>query len=208
MNALGRSALESSLGSTLGLAAVSPDTAVDKFLAAMQRTAQRSYPAWYAVLKRGIDSCQLDFDSRRAVFEIHPLEDYYFAGAIGMEAAKVRGLFGPRVGAEVLAAIGERVDATALRHDRVVSGIVFDVIGRISLLTPERHILPHDETVRVLLTRMGIDTQSATAHLMTDLFFRHQLGESFAREFPAWWALFHGRFTLAEISEPDPTGDR
>ena len=46
--------------------------------------AARSFSAWEKTLTAGIGECTLGYNQRRAVLEIHPLDDYYFAAAVDM----------------------------------------------------------------------------------------------------------------------------
>ena len=75
------------LGQTSSPRTCTPAFAIEKFLALMHKVATATFPAWQEVLKAGIDDCKLPYDARRAVFEIQPIADYYFAGVVGLEAA-------------------------------------------------------------------------------------------------------------------------
>jgi len=75
----------------------------------------------------------LNYDERRTVFELHPIDDYFFAAVVALEAARLRTLYTPREAEELLSEIGEQVDVRAGRRDRVVSDLVFNMIGRIDL---------------------------------------------------------------------------
>ena len=97
----------------------------------MATVAKRSFPRWHATLAEGIEGCPIDAETRRVVLDMHPLDDYYFAGVVALEAGKVRHLFDTQSANEILAEIGERVDAAASRTDRVISDLVFSIIGRV-----------------------------------------------------------------------------
>jgi hypothetical protein len=174
--------------------------AVASFLAAMGRAAARSFPAWRDVLKSGLDECALDYDTRRAVYDIHPLDDLYFAAVVGQEAARIRGLFTPAETKELLAAIGEHVDAAVQRSDRIVSDLVFTIISRVDPASPQQE-MAHDQVMAILLTYLGVASASPTRRLMNDLLFRHHLGAPLALDIPCWWPAFHSRFTL--LSSPE-----
>src|SRR5579871_6828876 len=118
--------------------------AVDGFLAAMHRAAQRSFPTWMGLLKDAVEDCHLDYDTHRALFDMHPLDDYYFAGATGLEAAQIRGLFEPKQTNELLGAIAERVDAVSGRSDRLVSDMVFTIVSRVDVTATDTQQKPHD----------------------------------------------------------------
>ena len=169
--------------------------AVASFLAAMGRAAARSFPAWRDVLKSGLEDCVLDYDTKRAVYDIHPLDDIYFAAVVGLEAARIRALFSSTETNELLAAIGEHVDAAAQRSDRMVSDIVFTIVSRIDPACAQQE-MAHDQVMAIVLTYLGIASTPATRHLMSDLLFRHNLGAPLALDVPCWWPAFRSRFTL------------
>lgn len=172
--------------------------AVARFLKDIRKAAAKTFPAWLEVLTDGIEECPLSYDSRRAIFDIHPLDDYYFAGAVALEAAKIRPLFPADDAAELLGLIGESVDAAAERTDRAVSDLVFFIIGRIeTVAAADSHKRPYDQVVKVILQRLGIDGIEATAHLLTQPAFRHALGEPLALGIPDWWSRFHAKYKLA-----------
>jgi hypothetical protein len=177
--------------------------AVEAFLKAMKSTAAATFPGWRQILTDGLAECDLDHDTRRAVLDQHPLDDYYFAAVVGMEAAKIRMLFGPEDATELLAQVAEQVDRAAGRPDRLVSDLVFDVISEIELVASHPHKLPHDHAIKVLLHRMRIDSTGPTRCLMGDVLFRHQLGEPLARSVPQWWMPFRSRFAIAKV-QPAP----
>ena len=182
---------------TSSLRACEPAVAVRHFLAAMSKAATATYPAWLDVLKTAIDERRLPYDARRAAFDIQPLADYHLAGVVGLDAAHIRALFPAEIAKELLALIAEQVDELAQRNDRLVSALVFDIVGDVSLLQPWQHRLPHDEVVRLILERMAWHTTLETQSLFGDILFRHQLGEPLARGVPQWWARFQDKFVIA-----------
>lgn len=172
--------------------------AVRRFLADMKKAADKTYKAWLESLEDGIEDCPLTYDTRRALVDIHPLDDYYFAGAVALEAAKIRPLFTKAEADELLGLIGETVDAAADRQDRVVSDLVFFIIGRIeTVAAADSQKKSYDQVVKVILQRIGIDSIEATTHLLTQPLFRHVLGEHLALGVPDWWTRFHSKYTLA-----------
>ena len=186
------------LSQTSSLRTCEPATAVQHFLAAMSKAATTTFPAWHDVLKSAIDERKLPYDIRRAAFEIQPVADYHLAGVVGLEAARIRALFPTEIAHELLAQIAGTVDALAQRSDRLVSAVVFDVIGDVSLLQSWQHRLPHDEVVRIILERMGWTGMPEMQPLFGDILFRHQLGEPLARGVPQWWAAFDKKFVIAK----------
>lgn len=179
---------------------IAPQKAVAGFLKDMNKVAQRTFPAWHETLAAGIEECALAYDQRRAVLEVHPLDDYYFAGIVALEAAKLRALFAPDEAAELLSQLGEQVDAVTERGDRVVSDLVFFIMGRVEIAAaadPQK--MPYDQVVKAILQRLGIGKIEATAHLMTEILYRHSLGEPLALEVPHWWANFQRKYRLAAL---------
>src|SRR5688500_6087514 len=94
--------------------------AVSSFLAEMMSAASRTYPAWSKLLDDSFSECKLSYDERRSLFEIHSIDDYYFAGVVALECARMRGHYGALEASEILGEVGEQVDAVAGRQDRVV----------------------------------------------------------------------------------------
>jgi hypothetical protein len=179
-----------------------PRTAVARFLKDIKKAAEKTFPKWQEVLVEGIEECPLTYDTRRAIFDIHPLDDYYFAGAVALEAAKVRQLFGAAAASEVLSLIAESVDAEAGRTDRVVSDLVFHIIGRIETVAADSQKKSYDQVVKAILQRLGLDHIEATAHLMTQALYRHRLGEPLALGVPNWWTAFHTKYDFANATQP------
>ncbi len=184
-----------------------PEAAVKRFLADTRRAAAKTFPRWQEILSEGIADCLLSYDERRAVFDIHPIDDYYFAGAVALQAARIRPLFPAEESGEVLSLIADTVDAAAERTDRVVSDLVFFIIGRIeTVAAADSDKKAYDQAVKVILQRLGLDTVEGTAHLMTQPLFRHALGEPLALGIPDWWVRFHGKYVLARPGAPGAVG--
>ena len=178
--------------------AVDPKVAVKRFLKDMKKAADKTFPRWQEILVEGIEECPLSYDTRRAIFDVHPIDDYYFAGAVALEAAKIRPLFSADEASELLSLIAEGVDAVAGRTDRAVSDLVFFIVGRIeTAAATDSQKKSYDQVVKVILQRIGLDTIEATAHLMTQALYRHVLGEPLARGVPNWWSTFHAKYALA-----------
>jgi hypothetical protein len=178
--------------------------AVAYFLDAMTAVAARTYPCWHRTLNEALADCSLGFDDRRSLFEIHPVDDYYFAAVVALEAAKLRTLYTPQEASELLSEIGLQVDARSGRHDRVVSDLVFHMIGRIDLgAGRDRMKAPYDKVVKVVLQHMGLQLIEATRPLMKDVGLRHMLGEPLALGVPQWWRAFHTQFRI-HWDEPEP----
>ncbi len=168
----------------------------------MVRAAANTFPAWQNTLKTAVDERRVPYEARRAAVDIQPLLDYHFAGVVGMDAANIRALFPADMAHELLAQIAEQVDAFTERRDRLVSAVVFDIVGEVSLLQSWQHRLPHDEVVRIVLERIGWNTTPEMKPLFDDILFRHQLAEPLACGVPQWWAAFQRKFVVAKVGAP------
>lgn len=187
-----------SIGATAMKPTVEVKTAVARFLKHMAAASRKTFPAWQKKLIEGLDDCDLSYDTQYALVDAHPIDDYYFAGVVALEAAKIRRLFAPDEASELLAAIGEKVDAVAGRQDRMVSDLLFFIVGRVEQAAHvDKQKMPHDEVVKALLQKLGIDRSEETVHLMREVLYRHELGEPLALGVPQWWQLFRTKYSLA-----------
>ena len=64
--------------------AVEAKDAVAHFLTAMVGVTARLYPAWQKLLNDSLAECELSFDERRNLFEMHPVDDYFFAAVVAL----------------------------------------------------------------------------------------------------------------------------
>lgn len=171
--------------------------AVSYFLNEMTAAAARTYPIWMRLLDGAFSECALSFDERRALFEIHPIDDYYFAGVVALECARMRGFYNALEASEILSEVGEQVDAIAGRRDRVVSDLVFYIMGKVELGSGvDRMKAPHDKVVKAILQHLGVDEIESTRVLLKDKALRHMLGEPLALGVPQWWKAFQAQFQL------------
>lgn len=171
--------------------------AVSYFLSEMRSAASRTYPTWSRLLDDALGECKLNFDERRALFGVHAIDDYYFAGVVALECARMRGLYGAQEATEILGEVGEQVDAVAGRQDRLVSDLVFLILGRIELGAGiDRMKAPHDKVVKAILQHLGVHKIESTSELMRDKALRHLLGEPLATGIPQWWKAFQAQFRL------------
>jgi hypothetical protein len=176
---------------------IAPKVAIAGFLQDMEKVAKRTFPAWEKTLVTGLEECPLSYDQRRAVLEVHPLDDYYLAGVIALEAANIRMLFAPDEASELLSTLAEQVDTLAGRNDRAVSDLVFFIVNRIELVRGiDKQKMPYDQVVKAILQRLGVDKMEATHHLMTETIYRHNLGEPLALGVPYWWRNFQAKYKL------------
>ena len=185
------------MGADVADNSVEAKLAVSYFLVEMRSAAARTYPIWSKLLDGAFAECALNFDERRGLFDIHPIDDYYFAGVVALECARMRGFYGISESSEILSEVGEQVDAAAGRQDRVVSDLVFYILGRIELGSGlERMKAPYDKVVKAILQQMGVHEIESTQALMNDKALRHSLGEPLALGVPQWWKAFRSQFTL------------
>jgi hypothetical protein len=185
------------LGSGIQENAAEAREAVSHFLAEMNSVAARTYPAWSKVFTDGLAEHKLNFDERRALLDVHPIDDYYFAGVVALETARIRSLYPPAEATELLGEIGDQVDFAAGRQDRVVSDLVFLMLSRIDLgAGVDLMKAPYDKVVKSILQQIGLHKIETTKELMRDKAFRHLLGEPLALGVPQWWKAFQAKFRL------------
>jgi hypothetical protein len=169
--------------------------AVTSFLNTMIANAGRTSAAWVKLLDAGLEDCKLNYDERRAFFDPQPVEDYYFAGVVAMEAVRIRALFTSEETDAIMGEIGARVDRAAGRHDRIVSELLFEIVSRISLAAGAEK-MPYDQVTKAVLIALGIRDDERTEQLLLDKVFRHTLGEPLALGFRNWWAGFLEEFVI------------
>jgi hypothetical protein len=185
--------------------AVMPAEAVTAFLGTMASTATRTSGLWRQRFEIGLNECALSFDARHDFFKAYAVDDIYFAGIVALEAAKIRQLYSAADAAALLGEIGDQVDRAADRGDRMLSDMVFDIIGRIDMSSgPSIQKMPYDEVTKAILRQLDIHRNEATQELMADKAFRHGLGEPLALSVQNWWASFQQKFVLVVPPEPEP----
>ncbi|MGE3335019.1 MAG: hypothetical protein AB7I36_15345 [Rhodospirillaceae bacterium] len=181
---------------------ITPETAVQKFLVDMRLTAERSYRCWKDALEAGFAKTPLAPADRAALLKPHPLEDYFYAGLIGLQAAAVRESFTPTVAEALLRQVALQVDDAVGRGDRIVSNMVFIIFGRIrknaGLGLKTR---PEDVVTDVILERLSIDRMKATRHLMHDPRYRHALTAPLITR-PIWWKAFDEIYMVNVVPRP------
>jgi hypothetical protein len=187
-------------------AVVTAEIAVGNFLRDMALVSRRTFPDWRERLVPEIEACCTSFDARRALLDVHPLDDYYFAGVVALAASRIRSLFPARESAELLSVIGEQVAGVAGRTDRLVPDLVFAIIIRLSVcVRADQFKRDYDQVCKFILEYMGVGKHEATRHLMRDGCYRHNLGEPLARGIPQWWSTFAARFDV-ELRRPTAPG--
>jgi hypothetical protein len=175
---------------------IAPEAAVQKFLVDMRLAGERSYRSWKQALDDGFAKTSFSPADRLALLKPHPLEDYFFAALIGLQAATVRESFTPTVAEALLRQVALQVDEAAGRSDRIVSNMVFIIFGRIRKNKDLGRDVPPSEVVTdVILERLAIDRMKATRHLMSDAAYRESLRAPVdTREI--WWRAFADLYTV------------
>lgn len=181
---------------------IAPDAAVQKFLVDMRLTAERSYGAWKQVLDDGFAKTPLTPADRRDLLKPHPLEDYFYAGLIGLQAAAVRECFSPTIAEALLRQVALKVDEATGRSDRIVSNMVFIIFGRIRKNGDlGLHVAPQDVVTDVILERLAIDRMKGTRHLMSDPAFRRALNGPLSKR-AIWWNAFQEIYLVNVAAQP------
>jgi len=181
---------------------IAPDAAVEKFLVDMRLTAERSYGAWIEVLQSGLAKAALSAADRRDLLKPHPLEDYFYAGLIGLQAGAVRESFTPAIAEALLRQVALKVDEATGRGDRIISNMVFIIFGRIRKNGDlGLRVAPQDVLTDVILERLAIDRMKGTRQLMTDPAFRRALNAPFTKRV-LWWNAFQEIYRVNVTAQP------
>jgi hypothetical protein len=181
---------------------IAPETAVQKFLVDMRLTAERSFRPWKEALEAGFSKTSLAPADRAELLKPHPLEDYFYAGLIGLQATAVRESFTPTVAEALLRQVALQVDDAVGRGDRIVSNMVFIIFGRIRKnMDLGLKARPEDVVTDVILERLAIDRMKATSCLMYDPCYRHALTAPLITR-PVWWKAFDEIYMVDVIPRP------
>jgi len=181
---------------------IAPEAAIRKFLVDMRLAAERSYPSWKQGLESGFAKTSLAPADRQALLQPHPLEDYFFAGLIGLQAAAARTRSTPTVAEALLRQVALQVDAAAGRSDRIVSNMVFIIFGRIRKNSDlGLSAAPQDVVTDVILERLAIDRMAATRHLMHNPRYRESLNAPLVAR-ALWWDAFHSLYIVDAAAQP------
>jgi hypothetical protein len=181
---------------------IAPDAAVEKFLVDMRLTAERSYGPWMEVLQSGFAKTTLSAADRRDLLKPHPLEDYFYAGLIGLQAGAVRESFTPDIAEALLRQVALKVDEATGRSDRIISNMVFIIFGRIRKNGDlGLRVAPQDVVTDVILERLAIDRMKGTRQLMNDPAFRRALNAPFTKR-AIWWNAFQAIYMVNVTAQP------
>jgi hypothetical protein len=162
------------------------------FLSKMSVAARKTYPAWQKLLTDGISDVAPEGSALYCqLIEYQPVEDFYFAGVVALEGAKIQKHLEPKLARKLMAELAVQVDRSSGRPDRAVSDFVWSIISRIQVETGTNVLtMPYDKVVQLLLIRIGLPNHEATQSLMSDFAFRHSLGEPLALGVPDFWKKF------------------
>lgn len=177
--------------------AVTHDLAVKQFLGNIMGLTARMYPGWIKIINdafaehNSADARQVSLDAE------YPLDDFFFAGFVALEAARIPALFPPAEADVLFSTIADQLDIVANRRDRLVSDLFFEIIARLNLLAASAsEQRPYDKVVKVILKRLAFDQSDAGRLLLADKAFRQLLAEPFALYAPQWWERFKTQFVL------------
>jgi hypothetical protein len=186
--------------------AVTYDMAVKQFLGNVMGVTARTYPSWLKVVEDGLSDTNAH-DNRKIDMTTHyPVDDFYFAGFVALEAAKIPGLYESLEVDVLFSTIADQLDRVANRNDRIVSDLFFEIIARLNLLHAEAsQKQPYDKVVKVVLKRLDFDKTDGGKMLLSDKGFRQLLAEPFALYAPQWWEKFKAQFVLyqPEVKEDE-----
>ncbi len=181
-----------------------PETAAHKFLVDMRLAADRLFRGWNRALESGFAKTSLSPAERRALLNPHPLDDYFYAGLVGLQAVAVRDSFSPSVAEALLRQVALQVDGAVGRSDRIVSNMVFIIFGRIRKNREVGLKAPaHEVVTDVILERLAIDRMSATRHLMCDAQYRRSLAAP-VTDRVIWWDAFRDLYVVKVSAPPLP----
>ncbi len=167
-----------------------PAEAVTDFLTDMKRVAEQLYPAWEQTLKLHIDDTELDFLSKRGLFEKHDLFMYFYCGVVAIEGIKVRSLFEYAAASEIESEINEQIDEILGTSGRAAADLVFDMFRTVKRAEFEEMVMPHDQIMKWIVRLIGLHQIPETKELLTDFLFCQEMAAPFAMAQVHWWLTF------------------
>ncbi len=181
---------------------IKPAEVIASFLSAMTAAAERTFPMWNKLYLDGLVDVAPEGSPLYDQLAAHqPIDDFYYAGVVAYEAAKIRRYLDPDNASQLLSELAAQVDHAARRSDRTVSDLVFFIMGRIELESgAELMTMPYDKVVQIILQRIGLEQHDSTKPLMNDFAYRHGLGEPLARGIPAWWKNYAAQIKRAAVA--------
>lgn len=183
------------------LLAITPATAIGKFLVDMRILSERAWRPWNKALLSALTECALPARARRVILDLNPIEDFFFAGVVAQQAARIRDLYPFAVAEALMRELALQADGAVGRGDNAVSSLAFIILGRIRKARAVENFRDHDQAVEAILERIGVGRDSATAGIMDSLPVRHKLAEPLALAAPPWWDSF---VTIYAVDMPVP----
>jgi hypothetical protein len=189
--------------------AVTYEMAVKQFLGNVLGVTARTYPSWLKVIESSLAELN-STDNRRTSIDTHyPVDDFFYAGFVALEAAKIPGLYESADVDVLFSTIADQLDRVANRQDRLVSDLFFEIIARLNLLQAEAtQKQPYDKVVKVILKRLDFDKTDSGKMLLMDKGFRQLLAEPFALYAPQWWEKFKANFILYQPKQTEDTTEK
>lgn len=169
---------------------VGPHDAVSDFLLDLKRVAEKLFPQWESSLKAHIDATDLEFLSKRQLFEDHDLFMYFFCGLVAIEGIKVRTLFDYGLASELESEINEQIDGALGLERRDAADLVFDMLRTVKRAEVEDLVKPHDQIMKWIVRLMGLDKVPETKDLMADIIFCQETAAPFALAQLHWWLTY------------------
>lgn len=184
---------------------ITPKDAIAKFLVDMRLISERAWRTWNRVFAAALQECALPLQAQRRIVHLHPVEDYFFAGVVAQQAARIRDLYPFAVAEALMRELALQTDGAVGRGDSAISNLVFIILGRIRKARAADNFRDHDQAVEAILERMGVGRDSATAGIMDSLPVRHKLAEPLALSAPPWWDSFLCLYTVdTPVPKPLP----
>jgi hypothetical protein len=184
---------------------ITAKAAVAKFLVDMRLISERSWRVWNKVLLDALIECALPQQARRLILDLNPVEDYFLAATVAVQAYRIREVFAFSVAEALMRELALQTDGAVGRDDSAVSNLLFLILGRIRKARAAENFRDHDQAVESILERIGVGRNSATAAIMNSLPVRHRLAEPLALAAPQWWDSFVTIYTVdAQVLKPLP----
>src|SRR6202012_5193562 len=105
----------------------------------------------------------------RQFLERQPLEDFFFAGVVAVNAFRIREFYPALVCEALMRELAFQIDPGVRRSDSKIPNLAFIILGRIRKAHDAENFCDHDQAVETILERAGIPQHAAAATIMTDL---------------------------------------
>lgn len=184
---------------------ITPKIAIAKFLVDMRLLSERAWRPWNKALTEALVECALPLQARRVILDLNPVEDYFFAGVVALQAYRIRALYPFSVAEALMRELALQLDGAVGRGDSAVSNLTFVILGRMRRARGGDNRRDHDQVVETILERLGVGANSATSEIMTSPPVRRRLAEPLAMPTPLWWDCFGTIYAVdAPVLKPLP----